>query len=183
MTISRTGLRAAAVALLATLVRSVAVVAPASACACGETEDILLSFDMFPWAQDVALILPLLAKAELDVADVGAGQLPRVRDEVAEATRPYLREGWVIAAIKLTAGPDSPHALDGELQPIRATFPSREIVYPMRMQATAASVSTLRVYTLTDYRTAARRSSRPTTPGTCGSSCRRRGPSPSGSSP
>ena len=63
MTISRTGLRAAAVALLATLVRSVAVVAPASACACGETEDILLSFDMFPWAQDVALILPLLAKA------------------------------------------------------------------------------------------------------------------------
>ncbi len=48
MTISRTGLRAAAVALLATLVRSVAVVAPASACACGETEDILLSFDMFP---------------------------------------------------------------------------------------------------------------------------------------
>lgn len=247
MTISRTGRRAAAVALLATLVLSVGTVSPASACACGgvgaptgesvsvneesavvrhdgETEDILLSFDMFTSAQDVALILPLPAQAELDVADVdtlgqleratapdiverrvlrglqlpviggaagdgaGAGQPPGVhvleerelgpftatqltststapltrwldehgydvRDEVVEATRPYLREGWVIAAIKLTAGPDSPHALDGELQPIRATFPSREIVYPMRMQATAASVSTLRVYTLTEHRT------------------------------
>ena len=132
-------------------------------------EDILLSFDMFTSAQDVALIQPLPAKAELDVADVDtlgqlhratapgvverrvlrglqfpviggaagdgarAGQPPgvRVREERElepfTATRPYLREGWVIAAIKLTAGPASPHALNGELQPIRAAFPSREI--------------------------------------------------------
>ena len=69
-----------------TLVQSVAVVAPASACACGgvgaptgdsdsvneesavvrqdgTTEYTLLSFDMFTSAQDVALILPLAAKA------------------------------------------------------------------------------------------------------------------------
>lgn len=248
MTISRTGLRALAIALLVTLVQAVGVAAPAVACACGgveapegesvsvneesavvrhdgETEDILLSFDMFTSAQDVALILPLPARAELDLADVDTlGQLARatrpevverkvlrglqlpviggapagegttagappsvrvleqrelgpftatqltststgtltqwlqdngyrVRDEVVESTRPYLREGWVIAAIRLTAGPDAPHALDGELQPIRATFPSREIVYPMRMQAQAISVSTLRVYTLTEHRT------------------------------
>lgn len=92
MTISRTGLRAAAVALLATLALSVAVVAPASACACG---------------------------------GVGAPT-----GESVEATRPYLRDGWVIAAIKLTAGPDAPHALDSELQPIRATFSSASRRWP-----------------------------------------------------
>lgn len=244
---SRTGLRALAIVLLVTLLQAGGVAAPAMACACGgieapegesvsvneesavvrhdgETEDIVLSFDMFTSAQDVALILPLPARAELDLADVDTlGQLDRatrpqvverkvlrglqlpviggaagdgpsagappsvrvleqrelgpftatqltststgtltqwlqdngyrVRDEVVESTRPYLREGWVIAAIRLTASPDAPHALDGELQPIRATFPSREIVYPMRMQAEASSVSTLRVYTLTEHRT------------------------------
>lgn len=44
----------------------------------GTTEDTLLRFDVFTSAQDVALILPLPAKAELDVADVDTlGQLQR----------------------------------------------------------------------------------------------------------
>ena len=50
--------------------------------------------------------------------------------ESVEATRPYLEDDWVIAAIKLTAGPDAPHALEGELQPIRATFSSASRPWP-----------------------------------------------------
>lgn len=73
----------------------------------------------------------------------------RVRDEVVEATQPYLDEGWVIAAIQLRPGADG---LEGDLQPIRATFASDEMVYPMRLQANAESPMPLRVYALAEHR-------------------------------
>lgn len=239
------GLRALAVALLVALVQAMAVATPAQACACGaieqldtgqridiagetalvrhdgSTEDILLSFGMTSASESAALILPLPAKAELDLADVdtferlttltkpkvvrtkvlrgldppqlgsggdGAGGAPqeggvnvleeqelgpftttqlesedasdladwleehdyRVRDSIVEATQPYLDEGWVIAAIQLTPGEES--GFRGDLQPIRATFPSEEMVYPMRLQAEASDEMPLRVYTLTEHR-------------------------------
>lgn len=239
------GLRALAVVLLVALVQAMAVATPAQACACGaieqldtgqritidgetalvrhdgSTEDILLSFGMRSSSESAALILPLPAKAELDLADVdtfdrltdltkpkvvrkkvlrgldppdfggagpdGAGapqeggvnvleeqelgpftttQLEsedasdladwleendyRVRDNIVEATQPYLDEGWVIAAIQLTPGAES--GFSGDLQPVRATFPSEEMVYPMRLQAEASEEMPLRIYTLTEHR-------------------------------
>ncbi len=245
MTITRgKGLRALAVVLLVALVQAMPVATPAHACACGaieqldtgqritidgetalvrhdgRTEDILLSFGMHSTSESAALILPLPAKAELDLADVdtfdrlldltkpkvvrkkvlrgldrpdlgrgdGAGGAPqeggvnvleeqelgpftttqlesddatdladwledndyRVRDTIVEATQPYLDEGWVIAAIQLTPGAES--EFSGDLQPVRATFPSEEMVYPMRLQAEASDEMPLRIYTLTEHR-------------------------------
>lgn len=161
MTISRTGLRAAAVALILPL--------PAKAELDVADVDTLGQLQRAT-APDVVerrvlrgLQLPVIGGAAGDGA--GAGQPPGVRvleeralgpftatqlsssstepltrwleehgydvrDEVVEATRPYLEDDWVIAAIKLTAGPDAPHALDGELQPIRATFSSASRRWP-----------------------------------------------------
>lgn len=245
MTITRGGgLRVLAVALLVALVQALAVATPAQACACGAieqldtgqrididgetalvrhdgtTEDILLSFGMTSASESAALILPLPAKADLDLGDVdtfdrladltrpkvvrkkvlrgldppkfgggdGAGSAPteggvsvleeqelgpftttqlesedasdladwleehdyRVRDTIVEATQPYLDEGWIIAAIQLTPGAES--GFRGDLQPVRATFPSEEMVYPMRLQAEASDEMPLRIYTLTEHR-------------------------------
>lgn len=74
----------------------------------------------------------------------------RVRDNIVEATQPYLDEGWVIAAIQLTPGAEG--TLEGDLQPIRATFPSDEMVYPMRLQAQASESMPLRIYSLSEHR-------------------------------
>lgn len=74
----------------------------------------------------------------------------RVRDSIVDATQPYLDEGWIIAAIQLTPGSEA--GFDGDLQPIRATFPTEEMVYPMRLQAEATSEMPLRVYSLADHR-------------------------------
>lgn len=239
------GLRALTVALLVGLVQAMAVATPAQACACGAieqldtgqriningetalvrhdgtTEDILLSFGLQSSSDSAALILPLPAKAELDLADVdtfdrlthltkpkvvrkkvlrgldppdvgwgqdGAGGAPpeggvnvleeqelgpftttqlesedasdladwleendyRVRDNIVDATQPYLDEGWIIAAIQLTPGEGA--GFRGDLQPVRATFPSEEMVYPMRLQAEASAEMPLRIYTLTEHR-------------------------------
>ena len=243
MTITRgRGLRVLAVVLLVALVQALTVATPALACACGalepsiedsalvvdgetalvrhdgSTEDMLLSFGLGSDPSSAALILPLPAKAELDLADADtfetlaeltapvvvekkvlrglelpaigapggaaggsgsgvdvleerelgpftttqldsddAGDLRdwleehdyRVRDEVVEATQPYLDEGWVIAAIQLEPGE---RGLRGNLQPIRATFETDEMVYPMRLQALADRSMPLRVYSLAEHR-------------------------------
>lgn len=239
--------RAALVTVLVALLQVGGLAAPTWACACGglepladggpvvidgetalvrhdgQTEDILLSFDMATDSESAALILPLPARAQLSLADtdtfedlyertrpevvertrwrglgmpgfgmsgdgsggaqVGSGvdvleqrelgpftvtQLTsddagavtdwlgehdyRVREPVVEATQPYLDEGWVIAAIQLSPGAEA-DGFDGGLQPVRASFPSEEMVYPMRMQAEAERSLPVRIYTLTEHRT------------------------------
>lgn len=237
-------MRALAVAVLVVLVQATTVAAPARACACGAierptdgeqidisgetalvrhdgtSEDILLSFGMHTTSTSAALILPLPAQAELDLADkdtfdrlkdltkpkvvhkkvlrglempVIGGAAPdggsapgggvdvldeqelgpftttqldsddaseladwltehdyRVRDSIVDATQPYLDEGWIIAAIQLTPGAAT--GFEGDLQPIRATFPSTTMVYPMRLQAEATEDMPLRVYSLAEHR-------------------------------
>lgn len=243
------GARALLVAMTVALLQVGAVASPSWACACGaieqlddatritidgetalvrhdgETEEILMSFDMRSDSESAALILPLPAQAELDLGDADAfdtlldrtkpevvtkkrlrglglpdlgkgdpagGAAPtgsnvrvldeqelgpftttqltsddsedlrtwledndyRVRDEIVGATQPYLDEGWVLAVFQLEPGSEG-LGFDGDLQPVRASFPSEEMVYPMRLQAEASREMPLRVYTLTEHRTVA----------------------------
>ena len=69
-------------------------------------------------------------------------------EAVSAQLPPYVEEGWSFVALKLTS--DQP--FDGALDPIRFTFESDELVYPMRMSAAATSEQTVRLYVLGDHR-------------------------------
>lgn len=69
---------------------------------------------------------------------------PAVTDELG----PYVELGWSFVALKLTG--ELP--FDGELDPIRFTFDSDELVYPMRMSRAAENSQTVRLWVLDDHR-------------------------------
>ena len=69
-------------------------------------------------------------------------------EPVSAQLAPYVEEGWSFVALKLT----SDEAFDGELDPIRFTFESDELVYPMRMSAAATTEQTVRLYVLDEHR-------------------------------
>ena len=69
-------------------------------------------------------------------------------DAVSAQLTPYVDEGWSFVALKLTS--DEP--LDGDLDPIRFTFESDELVYPMQMSAAATTEQTVRLYVIDDHR-------------------------------
>jgi Uncharacterized protein conserved in bacteria (DUF2330) len=69
---------------------------------------------------------------------------------LGDGLRPYLADGWVIAAVKLAAEPDK--QLNGQLPPIRLSFATNDPVYPMRLSALAATQQQLRLYVLADHR-------------------------------
>jgi hypothetical protein len=240
-------LRLVVVMALVAMLQVVALAAPARACACGgiepfasaelmeiygetalvrhdgTTEDIVLSFDLQSDSESTALVLPLPALADFELASPetfadlfeltrpvieeervlrglplpfmagassGGGAGPgvevideqdlgpitvtqltsssvtaladwlkerefRVRGEILRAAQPYLDEGWVIAVARLDPadpGEGGVEGMSGDLQPIRATFESEKMVYPMRFQAAAESPLPLTIYTLTSHR-------------------------------
>ena len=59
-----------------------------------------------------------------------------------------MQKGWYFVALKLTS--DVP--LDGGLDPIRFTFDSDELVYPMALSKAAESVQRVRLYVFQDHR-------------------------------
>ena len=67
---------------------------------------------------------------------------------VSAELEPYVSDGWSFVAIKLTG--DVP--FDGELDPIRFTFDSDSLVYPMRMSRAADSEQNVRLYVFDDHR-------------------------------
>lgn len=67
---------------------------------------------------------------------------------VSEELAPYVADGWSFVAIKLTG--DVP--FDGELDPIRFTFDSDSLVYPMRMSRAADSEQNVRLYVFDENR-------------------------------
>jgi hypothetical protein len=69
---------------------------------------------------------------------------------LAGALTPYLAEGWLVVAVRLT--PEGSGTFDGGLPPMRFTFPTTEPVYPMRLSATARYSQPLRLYVLADHR-------------------------------
>lgn len=72
----------------------------------------------------------------------------RLRPEIAAGLKPYLTEGWSVVALRLTS--DRP--LDGPLDPVRLTFTSERLVYPMRMSVQATAPQRVVIYTLGQHR-------------------------------
>jgi hypothetical protein len=71
-----------------------------------------------------------------------------IRDEVAALLDQYVQKGWYFVALKLTS--DVP--LAGGLDPIRFTFASDELVYPMALSKAASDVQLARLYVFQDHR-------------------------------
>jgi hypothetical protein len=71
-----------------------------------------------------------------------------ISEAVAAELPAYVDEGWSFVALKLTG--DVP--FDGSLDPIRFTFASDELIYPMRMSRAAEIPQTVRLYVLGDHR-------------------------------
>ncbi|MFE1594468.1 DUF2330 domain-containing protein [Nocardia sp. NPDC058705] len=74
----------------------------------------------------------------------------QLRPEVSATLDPYLREGWSFVAMRLT----SAKPLSGALDPVRLTFDSDRLVYPMRMSAAATTPQSVRLYIFSDHRIA-----------------------------
>ena len=100
---------------------------------------------------------PVLPLAEGDLAfDQPAHHAHVIRpadrvaaDKAVAAELPaYVDEGWSFVALKLTG--DVP--FDGSLDPIRFTFASDELIYPMRMSRAAEIPQTVRLSVLGDHR-------------------------------
>lgn len=65
--------------------------------------------------------------------------------------QPYVADNWTFVAVRMS--PDQAAAqLSGDLQPLWISFPSPNIVYPMRASANAANPQTLFLYVLADHR-------------------------------
>lgn len=77
--------------------------------------------------------------------DVNGYGLP---EAVTERLSVYVDDGWSFVALKLTA--DLP--LSGELDPIRFTFDSDALVYPMRLAAAATTPQSVRLYLPGEHR-------------------------------
>lgn len=60
----------------------------------------------------------------------------------------YIDRGWFFVALKLTG--DAP--LDGGLDPLRFTFASDELVYPLELSRAAISPQTVRLFVFDDHR-------------------------------
>jgi hypothetical protein len=71
-----------------------------------------------------------------------------IRPAVSDALGPYLREGWSFVAIRLT----SADPIVGGLKPVRMTFPSTQLVYPMRLSVAASGPQQVTIFTLSDHR-------------------------------
>jgi hypothetical protein len=71
-----------------------------------------------------------------------------IRDEIAEGLQEYVEKGWYFVALKLTA--DAP--LDGMLDPVRFTFDSDQLVYPMALSKHATTLQQARLYIVQDHR-------------------------------
>jgi hypothetical protein len=98
--------------------------------------------------------------AQLGGTDAGAvatwlgGHGFELPDELAGALTPYLAEGWLVVAVRLTPDAAGATFADG-LPTMRLTFDTTEPVYPMRLSATAETIQPLRLYVLADHRVSA----------------------------
>ncbi|MER5306661.1 DUF2330 domain-containing protein [Streptomyces sp. NPDC002773] len=72
-------------------------------------------------------------------------------DRLTGALQPYVERKWEYVAVRL-APQEKDAVLQGELTPLRITFASPELVYPMRLSRLAANPQTLGLYVLADHR-------------------------------
>ena len=71
-----------------------------------------------------------------------------IRDEIAAGLDEYVDRGWYFVALRLTS--DAP--LEGGLDPIRFTFDSVQLVYPMALSKLATTTQKVRLYVFQDHR-------------------------------
>ncbi len=64
---------------------------------------------------------------------------------------PYVADRWEIAAVKLAPAAQA-ESLTGDLQPLRLSFASDEVVYPMRLSRSATTPQTVDLFVLADHR-------------------------------
>lgn len=64
---------------------------------------------------------------------------------------PYVADGWEIVAIQLVAD-DRGAALSGTLQPLRLSFASDEVIYPMRLSRSATAPQNIDLCVLAEHR-------------------------------
>jgi Uncharacterized protein conserved in bacteria (DUF2330) len=64
---------------------------------------------------------------------------------------PYIADRWEIVAIQL-APAEAGESLTGDLQPLRLSFQSDTVVYPMRLSRSATTPQTVDLYVLADHR-------------------------------
>jgi len=94
--------------------------------------------------------------ATLAASDAGAlaGWLDRngyaLSDGPSSALQPYVDNGWYYVAARLR--PEGAGALGGELDPLRVTFASVQIVYPMRASSAASDSLGVLLYVLAPHR-------------------------------
>ncbi len=74
-------------------------------------------------------------------------------DELAGGLQPYVDAGWSYVAAKLVPGAGD-EALSGNLQPLWVTFPTSELVYPMRLSALAEETGSISLFVLAEHRVA-----------------------------
>lgn len=67
------------------------------------------------------------------------------------ALQPYVERKWEYVAVRL-APDEKGAALHGKLSPLRISFASAELVYPMRLSRLATTPQTLGLYILADHR-------------------------------
>lgn len=71
-----------------------------------------------------------------------------IRPAVSDALGPYVRDGWPFVAMRLT----SSDPIVGGLNPVRLTFESSHLVYPMRLSVAAPNPQQVTIFTLSDHR-------------------------------
>ncbi|MCF6386057.1 DUF2330 domain-containing protein [Mycobacterium sp. MBM] len=80
---------------------------------------------------------------------LGANDFPHpagLNDNLA----PYVRQGWEIVAIQLA--PDGTGTLTGALQPLRLSFASERVIYPMRLSRAASAPQSVALAVLAEHR-------------------------------
>jgi hypothetical protein len=71
-----------------------------------------------------------------------------IRPAVSDALNPYVRDGWSFVAMRLT----SSAPIVGGLDPVKMTFQSSQLVYPMRLSVAAPDPQQVTIFALSDHR-------------------------------
>ncbi|MFE0647370.1 DUF2330 domain-containing protein [Streptomyces sp. NPDC059534] len=97
---------------------------------------------------DVARLTATDPEALGDWLHANGFELP---ERLPGALRPYVDRKWEYVAVRL-APLEKGASLDGKLTPLRISFASAELVYPMRLSRLAQTPQTLGLYILADHR-------------------------------
>ena len=72
-------------------------------------------------------------------------------DGLDQNLAPYVADGWEVVAIQLVPAQDGA-PLTGDLQPLRLSFASDSVIYPMRLSRSATNPQNVDLYVLAEHR-------------------------------